>query len=40
MVFTTGPMQGMRFERVSENMIQQRLDDGTLGRLRCVRLGV
>ena len=39
-VFTTGPMQGMRFERVSENMIQQRLDDGTLGRLRCVRLGV
>lgn len=38
-VFTSGPMQGMRFERLSLNMIQERLEDGSLGPLRCVRLG-
>jgi len=39
-LFTTGNFKGMRFERTSENMIQEVLEDGSLGRLRCVRLGV
>lgn len=38
-VFTSGEMRGASFERVSQNMLQETLEDGSLGKLRCVRRG-
>ncbi|MFN2100855.1 elongation factor P [Altererythrobacter sp. MF3-039] len=38
-VFTSGQMRGEKFVRQSDFMLQELKDDGTLGRLRCVRRG-
>lgn len=38
-VFTSGTMRGARFRRTSENSLQVVSDDGSLGELRCVKLG-
>ncbi|WP_237451671.1 hypothetical protein [Qipengyuania oceanensis] len=38
-VFTSGVLRGETFERVSQTMLRQRMADGTLGELRCVKRG-
>ena len=37
--FTRGPLKGMMLERAGRTILRQRMDDGTLGRMRCVRSG-
>lgn len=37
--FTRGPMKGMTMERVGRSMLRERQEDGSLGRMRCVRTG-
>ena len=38
-VFTSGNLRGAKFERVSQTMLRERLQDGALGPLRCVKRG-
>lgn len=38
-IFTRGPLRGTRMERSGRRMLRERMDDGTLGRMRCVRTG-
>lgn len=37
--FTGGPMKGARFERTGSAKLQKIKADGTLGRVRCIRMG-
>jgi len=37
--FTRGPLKGTRMERSGKRMLRERMDDGSLGRMRCVRTG-
>lgn len=37
--FTRGPLKGMMLERAGRRILRERQDDGTLGRMRCVRTG-
>ncbi|MEM1197380.1 MAG: elongation factor P [Pseudomonadota bacterium] len=39
LVFTSGPKKGEQFKRVGANQLQRIKSDGSLGRLRCTRLG-
>lgn len=37
--FTRGPLKGLMLERSGRRILRERQDDGTLGRMRCVRTG-
>ncbi|MBD59351.1 MAG: hypothetical protein CL808_04425 [Citromicrobium sp.] len=38
-IFTRGPLKGKVMERAGRSILRERLADGTLGRMRCVRAG-
>ena len=38
-IFTRGPMKDMQLERLSSGLLQQVQGDGTMGRMRCHRVG-
>ncbi len=37
--FTRGPLKGLMLERAGNTILREREEDGTLGRMRCVRTG-
>jgi hypothetical protein len=37
LIFTRGPLKGQRFERISDNALRVLNDDGSKGRMRCIR---
>ena len=37
--FTRGPLRGMMLERTKKYILRERMADGSLGRMRCVRSG-
>ena len=39
LVFTRGPLKDMHFRRMGSSILREVKGDGTLGRLRCVRIG-
>ncbi|WP_459787288.1 hypothetical protein [Alteriqipengyuania sp. 357] len=39
LTFTRGPLKGKRMERAGRRILREKLADGTLGRMRCVRSG-
>ena len=39
LVFTRGPMKNQRFKRMGSSILRMKEADGSLGRVRCVRVG-